>query len=451
MTEGRKKLLRQKLMAARSTLHMFHGAFAFPLWDMTYIATKDVFRISTNGTCIFLNGEWLQKLSQSSLQFILAHQLMHIALGHIDRPQYYKGDRFHLSCDIIANSYLKEMGWNQEKLSGIGKLYSETFFPRMEGRGLTPQEAMACVPFDPATLKPGQRNRYMIDSEEWWDRKAVALEQSVILLEPGEDFPGAFIDGQEIPKLPRMDWNQEVKEIEPDRVDVKTDKTEGETPRFLHNVWNLESRAALQNLRDQRERQNAAGIQAEFRERIWEKAQKATLHWRQLLHRFVQTEVCDYSFLPPDRRLQDTEFFMPDYNDKRETPLKVWFMVDTSASVTDEMLAVVYGELCNALSQLGQSMEAHLGFFDVRVYEPLPFSDFQDLAAIRPIGGGGTDFFCIFDFLEDRNETPDSLVIFTDGQAEFPEEPTGVPVLWLFTDRNATAPWGSAAFVSITK
>lgn len=447
MTEERKKRLKRKLLYAREALKNEYGSFALPLWDMYFVATEDVWRVSTNGLCIYFDPNWLQKLNEEVLAFILAHELMHIELKHIRRETYYRGDRFHLACDIVANSHLAAMGWEAEKLPGIGSIYTQTFFPKIEGRELTAQEAIHGVPFDPSGCKPGERRKYMIDSEEWWERKYDRGEQGIILLHPGEDEElEAKVKPAEAPMLIPKRKPRELIYLSPE--DSEGEEPPDTTPKALGDAWNTGSREALETLRDQKERQQAAGIQEEFRERIWHHGMQSTLRWRELLHRFVQTEVCDYSFLPPDRRMAESEFFLPDFNEAREIPMKLWFMVDTSASVTDQVLDGVYGELCSALSQMGGGIHGYLGFFDTRVYAPKPFSNLTELSAIVPRGGGGTNFSCIFEWLEGQSELPDSLVVFTDGQAEFPEEPAGVPVLWLFTDRNVTAPWGSAAFVS---
>ena len=117
MTEERKKRLKRKLMYAREALKNEYGRFALPLWDMYFVATEDVWRVSTNGLCIYFDPNWLQKLNEEALAFILAHELMHIELKYIRRETYYRGDRFHLACDIVANSHLAAMGWEAEKVT----------------------------------------------------------------------------------------------------------------------------------------------------------------------------------------------------------------------------------------------------------------------------------------------------------------------------------------------
>ena len=54
----------------------------------------------------------------------------------------------------------------------------------------------------------------------------------------------------------------------------------------------------------------------EFTERAWRRALCSDTDWRKLLNSFIQEEVFDYSFTPPDRRNCDSEFFLPDFNEK---------------------------------------------------------------------------------------------------------------------------------------
>ncbi|MDY4975828.1 MAG: VWA-like domain-containing protein [Clostridia bacterium] len=207
------------------------------------------------------------------------------------------------------------------------------------------------------------------------------------------------------------------------------------------------------SLRSTAEKNAEDGIEEEVVERVWQRVDSVKLDWRKLLDHFIQEEVCDYSFTPPDRRLQDSELFLPDYNVLAERPKEVLFMVDTSSSVDDDMLSAVYGEICNALTQFNGGLVGVLGFFDTRGYAPIHFSDISNLLQIKPHGGGATSFHCIFDYIERNmsNPPPVNIVIFTDGQAEFPDESAAnnIPVLWLFSDKNVAPPWGKYAYVEM--
>lgn len=204
MTEQRKQLLQKKLQKSRFRMAMRDSNLAEPLWNMTYVATRDVRRISTNGEYIYFDPTWLNKLSDFALDFALGHQLMHIKLGHIDRSMLFQGDRYHLACDIIANANLVPYGLVADSIPGIGKIFTETFFPKMDGTTLSAEEAFDMVPFDPATLKKGQRDRYMIDDESWWGKSHDSSDSGIVVLCPADLDPEDLSSNPEYGELIRI-------------------------------------------------------------------------------------------------------------------------------------------------------------------------------------------------------------------------------------------------------
>lgn len=127
-------------------------------------------------------------------------------------------------------------------------------------------------------------------------------------------------------------------------------------------------------------------------------------------------------------------------------------MVDTSGSVSDKMLSVVYSEIKSAIEQFGGKLTGQLGFFDTAVTPPLPFESIDDLMRIIPYVCGGTDFYSIFSYLRNEysDQLPACLIIFTDGCGAFPPESAamGLPVLWIITDSDAIPPWGETLRLS---
>lgn len=447
MKEQRIKRLKRQLQESRYRLYKMNDEFAEPLYDMLFVATKDVWRISTNGEAIFFNPDWLQKLGNIELDFILSHQLMHIALGHIDRPSYYRGDRFHLACDIVANSHLELLGWKYDWLRGIGNIRYETIFPAQEGRFLTSQEALKCIPFDPALMKASVKRNYNIDSEEYWERKNDRGESGTIVLSPADEEPEDLVFDEETVGGNHFFVEREIFYKEYPKTGAEEDGEEGESKPQKN--WEKNAAQDIMNLRSNVQVDRMNGNDAEFSERIWQQIRSEKVDWRKLLNSFVQEEICDYSFAPPDRRFQEFDFFLPDYNATIEQEKEVWFMVDVSGSIEDETLAIIYGEICNALFQFGGKLIGVLAFFDIGVYKPTRFSGVEDLAMLRPHGGAGTDFQCIFDYLKThaQNNPPATIVILTDGQAEFPKESEAmnIPVLWLISNESITPPWGRVA------
>ena len=184
-------------------------------------------------------------------------------------------------------------------------------------------------------------------------------------------------------------------------------------------------------------------------QRVIEELKNPTLDWRTILNEFVQEEICDYSFSPPDKRMEDSPFFLPDFNEKDESIKDILFMIDTSGSMSDVQITECYSEIYGAIGQFGGKLQGKLGFFDAVVVEPIPFENEDEFKIIRPKGGGGTSFDIIFDYVEKEmeEEPPVSIVILTDGYAPIPDESRagGIPVLWIINNDSVTPPWGKIA------
>jgi hypothetical protein len=186
---------------------------------------------------------------------------------------------------------------------------------------------------------------------------------------------------------------------------------------------------------------------------VWERVlgnrKKAILDWRKLLIEFLQEEINDYSFSPPDRRYDDSPFFLPDFNEKDYIVKEILFMVDTSSSISEQQLTAVFDEMCGVVEQFNGKINGKIAFFDDAVYPAVAFESVKDILSAAPLGGGGTSFDILFDYVqEDRNHNkPGCIIVFTDGEADYPdeEEAMGIPVLWIINNTKNTPPWGRVA------
>lgn len=161
----------------------------------------------------------------------------------------------------------------------------------------------------------------------------------------------------------------------------------------------------------------------------------------------------DYSFTPPDRRFDDSPFFLPDFNDKDTLIKDILFMIDTSGSMSDNMITAAYSEVKGAIDQFDGKLKGWLGFFDAAIIEPKLFTSPDELKIIKPAGGGGTDFQIIFEYvhIHMQDKLPASIIILTDGYAPFPKEKLagGIPVLWLLNNEEVNPPWGKIARIVV--
>lgn len=458
MTGARIKRLRRNLQEARLRLILADCPGADLLYSMTFAATKQVFHMSANGRCIWFDPDWLERLTEAERAFMLAHQLAHIRLEHLDRPALFRGERFHLACDVVVNSHLLAEGWQLEAFTHLGNLRHETFYPRVEGRLLTAEEAFRNIPFDPAALPENKRRGYRLDSDCFWERRGGPSAGETVVLSPADPDPEDLCLAPEEAEWKKK-FKYESRRKTPENFRMSDEETEPiEIPEEPHKIGlpqpdgrNDEALEGLQLLRELTEKDRRRGRDPEEQARGWEKMPVLARNWRRLLDSFLQEETYDYTFQPPDRRFQETGLFLPDFSPDEQAARPVLFMVDTSGSVHSTELNRVCGEICGALEQFAGQLNGWVGFFDTRSYGPFPFADEAALAALCPQGGGGTDLAAAFEPLArfSQNERPASVVVFTDGRGDFPPESAaqGIPVLWLFTEQEAQAPWGKAAWV----
>ena len=214
---------------------------------------------------------------------------------------------------------------------------------------------------------------------------------------------------------------------------------------MLQDIWEKRFEDACEAviLRDP---SNSRGMLPLFAERMFKELKKPQINWRQVLNEFVQEEIVDYSFTPPDRRFDESSFFLPDFNDTDSAVKDILFMIDTSGSMSDDMITDVYSEVKGAVDQFDGKLQGWLGFFDAGIIEPEPFTSEEEFRMIRPAGGGGTSFHIIFEYVRQhmQENLPASIIILTDGYASFPDEKEAmdIPVLWVLNNEKRDPPWG---------
>lgn len=188
-------------------------------------------------------------------------------------------------------------------------------------------------------------------------------------------------------------------------------------------------------------------------ERLYNELKNPQTDWREILADFISEEVCDYSFMPPDRRFDDSPFYLPDFNDTEPVVKDILFMIDTSGSMSDEMITAAHAEVKGAIDQFNGKLQGWLGFFDASVVPPKPFENEEEFSIIKAKGGGGTSFHVIFEYVkkEMSDRLPASIIILTDGYAPFPNEASAnyIPVLWLLNNNEVKPPWGKMARIEI--
>ena len=183
------------------------------------------------------------------------------------------------------------------------------------------------------------------------------------------------------------------------------------------------------------------------------KLTKPQLDWRVYLQSFIQENIIDYSFCPPDRRFSDGDFILPSFSEPDEEIKDILFMVDVSGSMSDKDIITCFSEIQSAITQFNGKLQGKVGFFDAKVQGVEDFDGETDIRDIKPKGRGGTDFKEVFNYIgnEMKNNLPVSIIILSDGYCDFPneEDALGIPVLWVINNEEVTPPWGNVTRIGV--
>lgn len=451
-------LFKKKIISARALLMRNNPFFALLLMHMRYVAVPGMEQISTNGETIFFSPESMKKYKQNEVCSLLCHQVLHILMGDIWRPITAKGDEFHYERDLVVNAELKACG--------VGDYYVYV-------RSI-PDKEIYDEKWGFVTDKI--THRHMVDTDEFWSYELYDVENGIVILEAADDIWAQYKEHTHAKSFPPTtsaklgtsgdgggDGNDDRDENDNDGSDnnnqLQIKKETGKaSSKAIQQKYEAKSNSKRGN------HSQLKGVWAKLAQQYCKQGNvplsikrsfmntgKGRLDWKKLLSDFIQEETFDYSFCPPDKRSDDIDFFLPDYNEKEYVVQDVLFMVDTSGSISEWDLNEAYAEIRHAIDLFNGNLRGLLGFCDADVTEPLPFSSAGDVAKITPYGGGGTDFRPIFDYMARHysDKLPACLIIYTDGEGTYPSKKAtlGVPVLWLINNNYVTPPFGKVARV----
>lgn len=435
LSESKIKGCIKRLLLSRMRILYNHGFYGLLLMHMIYAVSEEIETACTDGVRITFGIDFLDSLSDSELDFVMMHEILHVVLQHCFRGDVEDPEAYNIAADIVVNSNIMlENGLKASSITlskyGIAMHVAPD---GKEGHEYTAEQVYAMLP---KNLNKKGNNKSL----------GSAVGRAKKENKKGNNkSPGSAVGRAK----------KEISKEQHQPVQVWDDHSQWgkyEEDDTLRDVWlkRFEDAAEAIKIRDP---SNARGLLPAFAERILKELKKTQTDWRTILNDFIQEEVVDYSFAPPDRRFDDSPFFLPDFNGKEDRVEDILFMIDTSGSMSDDMIAAAYSEVKGAIDQFNGKLKGWLGFFDAAIIKPQPFSDENEFKIIKPAGGGGTDFQIIFEYVFHHmsDKLPASIIILSDGYAPFPLEKLagGIPVLWLLNNEEVNPPWGKVARIIV--
>ena len=366
----------------------------------------------TDARKLYYNPQWIDTLTTAEVQFALAHEALHCALGHFARRGHRVQSRWDLACDFAINPLLMDEGLKPPLGSQVLDLY----------RGMAAEEIYPCIEDNP--------ENETLDDHVW----------------DGDDGGQGGGGGEQDDVQGK--GGSDPQEIDPDAGGATPQKvgacgTAGEGPEGpppplsgrekeqLQQQWQRHLAAAAQRARE-------AGKLTGNMARLTETALAPQVSWRAALAQYLsQASRDDYTWLRPSRREGDVI-----WPSLRSHSGEIYVALDTSGSIADADLAQFVGELNAIKGALPVRITLFACDSDLHADTPWVCEPWEEFRLPRKFeGGGGTAFAPVFEWVDRAGAHPDALVYFTDAEGEFPKVAPNYPVLWLIKGK-APVPWG---------
>ncbi|RLJ67635.1 putative metal-dependent peptidase [Sulfurisoma sediminicola] len=366
----------------------------------------------TDARKLYYNPQWIDSLTTAEVQFALAHEALHCALGHFARRGHRVQRKWDLACDFAINPLLMDEGLKPPLGSQVLDLY----------RGMAAEEIYPCI--------DDELDNETLDDHVW----------------DGDDGGQGGGGGEQDDVQGK--GGSDPQEIDPDAGGATPQKagaggTAGDGPdgpppplsakekEQLQNQWQRHLAAAAQRARE-------AGKLSGNLARLTDTALAPQVSWRAALAQYLsQAARDDYTWLRPSRREGDVI-----WPSLRSHSGEIFIALDTSGSIADADLAQFVGELNAIKGTLPVRITLFACDSDLHADTPWICEPWEEFRLPRKFeGGGGTAFAPVFDWVEKSGGHPDALVYFTDAEGEFPKVAPNYPVLWLIKGK-APVPWG---------
>ena len=368
---------------------------------------------AVDGRNIYYNRDFFKKLDVDEIQFLLCHEVLHVAFDHFGRRSHRDPSWWNMANDYVINATLI-----QDK---IGKMPTERV-PVTDtdstGKKTTSQRVGL---YDEKYAKPNIWTSEAVydDLEKRKVKKELTFD---VHLEMGKDCNGngGDKDGKD-GGIPIKVSDEDLKKI---REEMKAKVLQAANA--------------------------AAGKMPASLRRLIDDLVEPNVNWRDLLKQSIQSCLTDdFTWMRPNRKHMYGGIFLPTL--KKDETIDLEIAIDMSGSISDAMGKDFLSEV-HGIMNMYSDFKIGILTFDTRIYNHKIFTKetADELLRYELGGGGGTDFSCFWNHWMNNQIEPKLALVFTDG---FPFGSWGphnyADTLWVITEGAKTRvkpPFGRYAY-----
>lgn len=357
---------------------------------------------ATDGRRFYYNTEFCKMLSPKNMEFLFGHEVLHVVYDHISRRNDRDPQLSNIAADYCVNGDLirYRIGEPIDVVPIIhDRKYDDWSYEEV---------------YDDL-----YENAEKIDIDDLLDR---VLDDHLDQDGDSEDGSGDSEDGNESGKRPVLS--------EKERKEIRDEMKEA--------IMSAAQTAGAGNV--------PAGVK-----RMIKELTEPKMNWRDLLDVQIKSTIkSDFSWMKPNRKAWHTGVMLPGM--MPDDTIDIVIGIDVSGSISEDMVR-------DFLSEIKGIMDAYTTFnikvfcFDTDIYSVKDFTadNLFEINEYEIVGGGGTSFEAVYEYLKENAIEPKKLVMFTDG---YPWGSWGdeqyCDVCWIIHTHNLegapTPPFGAHAY-----
>ena len=200
-------------------------------------------------------------------------------------------------------------------------------------------------------------------------------------------------------------------------------------------IHQLEAQAKIETIQSAKVAKETGKLPSSI-ERMVEEMINVVTPWHEKLERYMSSKVKDgYSWNRPNRRFVGQGMYLPGYD---YTPRmgEIVIAVDTSGSLSSKELSYCNAHI-NRILETCLPEKVTVLYCDYDIGGEVEYTPDDLPLVLKPVGGGGTRFKPVFNWLLNYQGEVECLIYFTDGWGDQNElDEPAVDTVWLTTDRE---------------